>query len=114
LCVHGDPGLRRRRRYLASFQYSFTVAALVSPAFFTTVFEVRHWLPWLVLGLVNVLAALGVRRLERIVPAPDLRLSVKPERAIEPIRAGPRAATLGISRHPVSDVDHYPGDQETD
>jgi hypothetical protein len=52
------------------------VAALVAPAFFTTVFEVRHWLPWLVLGLLNVLAALRVRRLERIVPAPDLRLSV--------------------------------------
>jgi hypothetical protein len=74
LCVHRDRGLRRRRRYLASFQYSFT-AALVAPAFFTTVFEVRHWLPWLVLGLLNILAALGVRRLERIVPAPDLRLS---------------------------------------
>jgi hypothetical protein len=69
-----------RCRYLASFQYSFTVAGLVAPAFFTTLFEVRHWLPWLVLGLLNVLAALGVRRLGRIVPAPaqrpDLRLSV--------------------------------------
>ncbi|WP_329066115.1 MFS transporter [Amycolatopsis sp. NBC_01480] len=64
-----------RGRYLASFQYSFTVAGLIAPAFFTTLFEVRHWLPWLVLGLLNMLAALAVHRLERIVPALALRLS---------------------------------------
>ncbi|WP_326565362.1 MFS transporter [Amycolatopsis rhabdoformis] len=58
-----------RGRYLAVFQYSFTIASLVAPAFFTTLFEVGYWLPWLVLGVVNVLAAVALRLLERVIPA---------------------------------------------
>ncbi|GAA2683054.1 MFS transporter [Actinosynnema pretiosum subsp. pretiosum] len=58
-----------RGRYLASFQYSFTVAGIVGPAFFTSLFEVRHWLPWLALAVVNALALLAMLRLERVVPA---------------------------------------------
>ncbi|MEW2505306.1 MFS transporter [Amycolatopsis sp. NPDC047767] len=57
-----------RGRYLAVFQYSFTVASLVAPAFFTTLFEVGYWLPWLVLAVVNVFAALAMRLLERVIP----------------------------------------------
>jgi MFS family permease len=57
-----------RGRYLASFQYSFTIAGMVGPAFFTALFEVRHWLPWLVLGGVNILALLAMWWLERVVP----------------------------------------------
>ncbi|ATE55799.1 MFS transporter [Actinosynnema pretiosum] len=58
-----------RGRYLASFQYSFTAAGIVGPAFFTSLFEVRHWLPWLALAAVNGLAGVAVLRLERVVPA---------------------------------------------
>lgn len=57
-----------RGRYLAVFQYSFTVASLVAPAFFTTLFEVGYWLPWLVLGVVNVFAALAMRLPEQVIP----------------------------------------------
>ncbi|MDQ2586670.1 MFS transporter [Saccharothrix yanglingensis] len=57
-----------RGRYLASFQYSFTLAGIIGPAFFAALFEVRHWLPWLALGVVNVLAILAMRWLERAVP----------------------------------------------
>ncbi|MFI5614938.1 MFS transporter [Amycolatopsis sp. NPDC051903] len=55
-----------RGRYLAVYQYSFTVAGLVAPAFFTSLFEVRYWLPWLVLAVVNALAGLAVRLLELV------------------------------------------------
>ncbi|MFC1402071.1 MULTISPECIES: MFS transporter [Streptacidiphilus] len=58
-----------RGRYLAVFQYSFTFAGMVAPAFFTTLFEAGRALPWLVLGAVNLLAALAMRLLEPRIPA---------------------------------------------
>ncbi|MFC4856110.1 MFS transporter [Actinophytocola glycyrrhizae] len=64
-----------RGRYLASFQYSFTVAGMIAPAFFAVLFEVRHWLPWLVLGLVNLLALVAMRGLERFIPAAAQRVA---------------------------------------
>lgn len=60
--------LASRGRYLAVFQYSFTIAGMVAPAFFTALFEVRHWLPWAVLGAVNAAAAVAMRLLEPLVP----------------------------------------------
>jgi MFS family permease len=58
-----------RGRYLAAFQYSFTVAGMVGPAFFTTLFEAGRSLPWIVLGAVNLLAAVAMHRLERLIPS---------------------------------------------
>lgn len=57
-----------RGRYLAVFQYSFTLAGMVAPAFFTILFEVGRSVPWIVLGAVNLLAALAMRLLEPMIP----------------------------------------------
>ena len=57
-----------RGRYLAVFQYSFTIAGMIAPAFFTSLFEVHRALPWLALALLNLAALAGMRMLERIVP----------------------------------------------
>nr|WP_134006766.1 hypothetical protein [Streptomyces sp. 846.5] len=62
-----------RGRYLAVFQYSFTFAGMLAPAFFTTLFALDPALPWIVLGAVNLLAALSMRLLERAIPAPAQR-----------------------------------------
>jgi MFS family permease len=64
-----------RGRYLAVFQYSFVIASIVSPAFFTSLFTLHRSLPWLVLGLLNLTALIGMRMLERIVPAPAQRVA---------------------------------------
>jgi MFS family permease len=64
-----------RGRYLAVFQYSFVIASIISPAFFTSLFTLNRSLPWLVLGLLNLAALVGMRMLERIVPAPAQRVA---------------------------------------
>ncbi|RKN45675.1 MFS transporter [Streptomyces hoynatensis] len=65
--------LAARGRYLAVFQYSFTLAGIVAPAFFTSLFGLHRALPWAVLGAVNCLAALGMLLLERVLPEAALR-----------------------------------------
>jgi MFS family permease len=62
-----------RGRYLAAFQYSFTIASMIGPAFFTTLFEVQRGLPWLVLGIINILAIFAMGWLEKRLPASALR-----------------------------------------
>ncbi|WP_157494575.1 MFS transporter [Kutzneria sp. 744] len=57
-----------RGRYLAVFQYSFTIASMIAPAFFTILFELHRSLPWLALGVLNLAALAGMLMLERIVP----------------------------------------------
>ena len=69
-----------RGRYLAVFQYSFVVANSIAPAFFTSLFAVHPSLPWLALGLINLVALVGMRLLERIVPASAQRIA-EPARA---------------------------------
>ena len=54
-----------RGRYLAVFQYSFTVGSMVAPAFFTTLFEAHRALPWLALGALNLAAVAATAALER-------------------------------------------------
>ncbi|MGH3773528.1 MAG: MFS transporter [Pseudonocardiaceae bacterium] len=61
-----------RGRYLAAFQYSFTVAGIIAPAFFTTLFSIHRALPWAVLGAVNCLGIIAMRLLERCLPASAL------------------------------------------
>lgn len=56
-----------RGRYLAAFQYSFTIASIAAPAFFTTLFAVDPAVPWLALALVVVLGGVVLLRLEAVL-----------------------------------------------
>lgn len=62
-----------RGRYLAVFQYSFTVASIAAPAFFTSLASVSSALPWLVLAGLNAASVVVLLRLERHLPAAALR-----------------------------------------
>ncbi|MEU4250356.1 MFS transporter [Amycolatopsis sp. NPDC026612] len=62
-----------RGRYLAIFQYSFTLAEIVGPGFFTTLFAVAHGLPWVALAALNGLAIVALFALQRRLPAAALR-----------------------------------------
>ncbi|MFC9687193.1 MFS transporter [Kribbella sp. NPDC056951] len=46
-----------RGKYLSYWQYSFTFASVLAPAFFAQLFEVRHELPWLVTAVIGLIAA---------------------------------------------------------
>ncbi|MFD9498812.1 MFS transporter [Streptomyces sp. NPDC060035] len=61
-----------RGRYLAIFQYSFTLAEIVGPSFFTTLFALQHSLPWVALAVLNVLGAAALLRIERRMPSAAL------------------------------------------
>jgi MFS family permease len=55
-------------KYLSYWQYSFTFASVLAPAFFAQLFEVRHGLPWLVLSALALLAAATILALDRTLP----------------------------------------------
>lgn len=57
--------VRGRGKYLSYFQYSFTVAQIAGPAFFTVLFEVRADLPWLTLAGLAAAAAAALTVLDR-------------------------------------------------
>lgn len=61
-----------RGRYLAAFQYSFTVPGVVAPAV-VALFSVAVWLPWLLVGAAAGLAVLALRWLAGQLPAGALR-----------------------------------------
>jgi MFS family permease len=91
-----------RGRYLAVFQYSFALAGIVGPAFFTTLFELHRSLPWIALGAVNVAAALAMRLLERQIPDSaqrDPAREATAHRARDPAR-DPAGETTGKRRLP--------------
>lgn len=50
-----------RGRYLAMFQYAFTVPGVLAPAV-TGLFSVAAWLPWVVVGSCAAVATAGLRR----------------------------------------------------
>ena len=63
-----------RGTYLAAYQYSFAVANIVAPSLFGLLFSQNRLLPWLAVGLLAVLGALLMLRLERHLPQePPLR-----------------------------------------
>ncbi|HEY3503361.1 MAG TPA: MFS transporter [Actinocatenispora sp.] len=64
---------RIRGRYLATFQYSFTLAGIVGPAFFGTLYGVHRSLPWLALSALNLASVGAMLALERRLPAKALR-----------------------------------------
>jgi MFS family permease len=65
--------LEIRGRYLAAFQYSFGLAGVVAPIFFTGLTAASARLPWIALGVVAASAVLGSRTLVRRLPAVALR-----------------------------------------
>ncbi len=69
-----------RGRYLAGFQYAYTVAGVVAPAL-VALFAVATWLPWLLVGASAFLAVALLRPLaarlpaHAVCPAPARRLT---------------------------------------
>jgi hypothetical protein len=61
-----------RGRYLAAFQYGFTVPGVIAPAV-AALFSVAVWLPWLLAGLSAGLAVLVLGWLAARLPAAALR-----------------------------------------
>lgn len=57
-----------RGRYLAAFQYSFTVAGVVAPAV-VALFSVATWLPWLLVAVCAGVAVPGLRWISPRLPA---------------------------------------------
>jgi MFS family permease len=57
-----------RGRYLAAFQYAFTVPAVIAPAV-VALFSVTVWLPWLLVGACAGLAMVLLRWLSARLPA---------------------------------------------
>ncbi|MEV0285593.1 MULTISPECIES: MFS transporter [unclassified Kribbella] len=55
-------------KYLSYWQYSFTFASVLAPAFFAQLFEVRHEFPWLALSGLALLAAATILVLDRTLP----------------------------------------------
>ncbi len=62
-----------RGRYLAAFQYAFTVPGVIAPAA-VALFSVAVWLPWLVVGTCAGLAVAALRWLAGHLPADARRL----------------------------------------
>jgi len=62
----------RRGRYLAAFQYAFTVPGVVAPAV-VALFSVALWLPWLLVATSAVLAIVALRLVAGHLPAHALR-----------------------------------------
>jgi Na+/melibiose symporter-like transporter len=62
-----------RGRYLAAFQYAFTVPGVIAPAM-VALFSVAVWLPWLLVGAGAALAAATLPWLADRLPAGALRL----------------------------------------
>jgi hypothetical protein len=61
-----------RGRYLAAFQYAFTVPGVLAPAV-VALYSVAAWLPWLLVGASAGLAGLVLRWLAGRLPAAALR-----------------------------------------
>ncbi|GAB3940450.1 MFS transporter [Kribbella albertanoniae] len=57
-----------RGKYLSYWQYSFTFASVLAPAFFAQLFEARHELPWLATALLALVAAGTLAVVGRTLP----------------------------------------------
>ncbi|MEV5960924.1 MFS transporter [Kribbella sp. NPDC051952] len=60
-----------RGKYLSYWQYSFTFASVLTPVFFTQLFEVHHELPWLALAVLALIASGTIYALARVIPNSD-------------------------------------------
>jgi len=59
---------RSRARYLAAFQYAFTIAGVLAPAV-VALFSVTPWLPWLVVAAGTAASVGGLRYVSKHLPA---------------------------------------------
>jgi len=66
---------RLRGRYLAAYEFSWGVSAALAPALFTLLYARSPALPWLVVGVLVLLAVVLVAWLEPRLPAQAVRLS---------------------------------------
>jgi MFS family permease len=66
-----------RGRYLAAFQYAYSVPGAVAPAV-VALFTVGLWVPWLIVGCCAVLAVVALRWLGRRLPAAALYPDAQP------------------------------------
>ncbi|MEV0091589.1 MFS transporter [Streptomyces sp. NPDC050738] len=57
-----------RGRYMAAYQLSWSLSAAVAPSLFTALLDVDGRLPWLLLALTSLAAAVLLLRLERALP----------------------------------------------
>jgi MFS family permease len=64
-----------RGRYLAAFQYAFTVPGVLAPAV-VALYAVAAWLPWLLVGAAAALAVLVLRGVAGHLPAAAVRPEV--------------------------------------
>lgn len=62
-----------RARYLSYWQYSWTFASIIAPAFFAQLFSVRPEYPWLVIAVLALAAGSGLVVIERRLPAGAVR-----------------------------------------
>ncbi|MEV8513606.1 MFS transporter [Dactylosporangium sp. NPDC051484] len=60
-----------RGRYLAVFQYCFTIANIAAPTFFTALYARGAALPWIVLGILTAAATAAMYLLEKRLPAEE-------------------------------------------
>jgi MFS family permease len=72
-----------RGRYLAAFQYAFTVAGVVAPAI-VALYSVAVWLPWVLVATSTSMAIVGLRALAGHLPAMALKAEVAPDGISEP------------------------------
>ncbi|MEV5707108.1 MFS transporter [Actinoallomurus sp. NPDC052274] len=72
-----------RGRYMAAFQYSFTLAGIIAPAFFTRLFSVHRALPWVALGAIDCLALVAVRLMEPSLTTATRRAAADADRTRE-------------------------------
>ncbi len=61
-----------RGRYLAAFQYAFTIAGVIAPGV-VALFSVAVWLPWLLVATCCGVAIVALRRLSGRLPARAVR-----------------------------------------
>jgi MFS family permease len=73
-----------RGRYLAAFQYAFTLAGVVAPAT-VALYSVAVWLPWLLVAVTASMAILGLRLLAGHLPASALRPIMPPTETVSPV-----------------------------
>ncbi len=88
----------QRGKYLATFQYAFSIASLVAPLLLTA-FAFATWLPWAILSLTLAIALVLLPLLRRTLP--ERVLGARPaERTEQP----PPNAEDGTDRHDLADI----------
>lgn len=70
-----------RGRYLAAFQYCFTVATIVAPGLFGVLFTHGRALPWLAVGVLILVGTIAMATLERRLPDTAVRGEPQPAEA---------------------------------